>query len=228
MTQTLDFPSVMTSQEKFVIDDFHSLYYLSKAYGIEAWGDTYWGGLPILKCPMDLWLYQEIIYKVRPDLIIETGTAHGGSALYLANILDLMGKGKVLTIDTKDKADGRWERPKHPRIEYLCGDSISIEVLKEAYKQAKGKSAMVILDSDHHRDHVLSELQLYGPLISLKSYMIVEDTNINGHPVGINFGPGPLEAAHEFLQNNKEFAIDASMGKFLLSFNTNGYLIRVK
>lgn len=229
MTKTsIDFPNNMTPQEQNVINDFHALYYLSKSYGVESWGNTYWAGIPVLKCPLDLWLYQEIIYKVRPHLIIETGTAHGGSALYLANLLDLSGRGTVLTIDLNDKKEGQWKLPDHPRIKYLVGDSVSPEIVGEVKKWADIGNVMLILDSDHHKDHVLKELKLYGPLVSKDSYIIVEDTNINGHPVGLNFGPGPLEAVTEFLNNNKEFAVDLSMGKFFMSFNSNGFLRRVK
>lgn len=219
--------SIIVRDERQKIDDFHKMYYGSKEFGVEAWGNTYWMGIPVLKCPLDLWLYQEIIAINRPDLIIETGTAHGGSALYLASILDLVGNGEVLTIDIDDKQYG-WARPAHPRIKYLTASSVSDEAMAVARSAAAGKRVMVILDSDHRQAHVERELGLYSPLVSVGSYLIVEDTNINGHPVGSNFGPGPMEAVLAFMPHHREFAFDESMRKFFLSFNPIGYWRRVR
>lgn len=211
--------------EAEVIDSFHKIYYESKKFGIESWGNTYWMGIPVLKCPLDLWLYQEIIYRIKPDFIIETGTAHGGSALYLAHLLDILGNGKVITIDINSTENG-WKIPEHPRIEYLFGDSVSQNIILNVFHQCHGKKVLAILDSDHKKEHVLKELSLYSHLIPVGSYVIVEDTNINGNPVGKDFGEGPREAVLEFMKDNKEFAVDVSMGKFFMSFNPFGYLIR--
>lgn len=217
---------LLEPQEQARSDDFHKMYYHSKSFGVESWGNTYWMGIPVLKCPLDLWLYQEIMFKVRPDLVIETGTAHGGSALYLANLMDILGNGGVLTVDVSDK-EWNWPRPKHPRITFHTGDSTSPEFFKMAIEKSTGKKVMVILDSDHHKSHVDKEISLFSPLVSPGSYLIVEDTNINGNPVGSDFGPGPMESVSEFLGRSKDFAVDVAMGKFFMSFNPFGYLCRV-
>lgn len=219
--------AIIERDERQKVDDFHKKYYQSKEFGVEAWGNTFWMGLPVLKCPLDLWLYQEIIYRVRPTLIIEAGTAHGGSALYLAHLLDLIGAGRVVTIDIDEKEYG-WARPKHPRIKYIRGSSTSDEVMREIRADAEGNRVMVILDSDHREAHVAAELALYAPLVSKDSFLIVEDTNINGNPVGKNFGPGPMEAVMGFMRGNQDYAIDMNMGKFFLSFNPLGYLRKVR
>ena len=173
--------------------------------------------------PLDLWVYQEILHEVRPDLIIETGTAFGGSALYLAQVCDGVGRGRVITVDVVASVD----RPSHRRITYLTGSSVDVTIvaqLTEAARQAE--RVMVILDSDHRRDHVLSELQLLGPLVTVGSYLIVEDTNVNGHPVDSVHGPGPMEALDEFLAIQTDFVVDPEREKFLLSFNPRGFLRR--
>ena len=161
----------------------------------------------MLKCPLDLWSYQEILHEVRPELIIETGTYQGGSALFLASICDLLGEGEVLTIDV-DRREGR---PRHPRITYLTGSSTSNAILRQVRRRAKGASrVLVILDSGHAKDHVLAELDAYAPLVTPGSYLIVEDTNLNGHPVDSDHGPGPAEAVAEFLEGNDAFVRDES------------------
>jgi cephalosporin hydroxylase len=181
-------------------------------------------GIPTLKCPLDLWIYQEIIYEIKPDLIIETGTAYGGSALYLAHLCDLMGKGNVVTVDIENQA----KRPKHSRIEYLTGSSVDPVILsKMGERVQKAKTVLVILDSDHRKPHVFQELQCYGPWVTKDSYLIVEDTNVNGHPVDPEYGPGPMEAVEDFLKGNNQFAADRQREKFYLTFNPSGYLKRI-
>ena len=200
------------------IDEFHSLYYSRRE---QTWGNTFWLGHRALKCPLDLWTYQEILHDLRPELVIETGTYQGGSALFLASICDLLDRGEVLTIDSEPRDD----RPGHPRITYLTGSSTSEAVLRQVCRRAKGKSrVLVILDSGHAKDHVLAELHAYAPLVTPGSYVVVEDTNLNGHPVLGCHGPGPAEAVAEFLEGNDAFVMDESREKFLLTFNPGGYL----
>ncbi len=204
-----------------VIDAFHRLYYNAED---ETWQSTRWLGVRALKLPLDLWIYQEILHEVKPSLIIETGTAHGGSAWYLATICDLTGTGRVVTIDIA-KGEGR---PSHPRVTYLTGSSTAPEILEQVKGMIQPDDrVMVILDSDHARDHVLRELELYGDLVSLGSYLIVEDTNVNGHPVLLSHGPGPSEALADYLPRDRRFVVDRSREKFLLTFNPGGYLRRV-
>jgi cephalosporin hydroxylase len=202
-----------------VVDSFHRKYYDSK-----VWRDTYWQGIETEKTPLDLWIYQEILFELKPDVIVETGTFDGGSALYLANICDLIGGGKVITVDLETRP----YRPKHPRITYVEGhSSTSAEAVgKVTAGIGDAPKAMVILDSDHGEKHVLDELKIYSKFVTPGQYLIVEDTNINGHPVLQEFGPGPMEALDAFLRENKDFEIDLSREKFYLTFNPRGYLKR--
>ncbi len=181
----------------------------------QVWRETFWLGRRALKCPLDLWIYQEILYRTRPDLIIETGTSAGGSALFLASICDLLDNGRVVSIDIRKQ-----KRPKHERITYLNGSSLSVEVKTENQGRV-----MVILDSNHSKDHVLAELHKYGPVVSPGCYLIVEDTATG--ITSTDFGPGPAEAVAEFLEGNQDFIVDPDCEKFALTFNPGGYLRRV-
>lgn len=206
--------------EDRVVREFHRLYYNS---GSRTWSDTYWLGTPAQKCPLDLWIYQELLHELRPAVIVETGTAAGGSALFLASICDLLGHGSIVTVDVAPKP----ERPTHERITYLTGSSTAPEIRKQV-EELVGDSApvLVILDSNHERDHVLEELRIYAPLVTPGSLVIVEDTNVNGHPVSPDHGPGPMEAVDEFLRSSREFSVDRRREKFFLTFNPGGYLQR--
>lgn len=203
-----------------LVDAFHRLYYDS-----HVWLDTRWLGVPVLKCPLDLWIYQELITELRPGLIVETGTAAGGSALFLACMCDLVGAGRVITIDiaTDDS------RPQHPRVEYLHGSSVAPDtVAAVAAEAATVDTVLVILDSDHAMPHVTAELHAYAPLVTVGSYLIVEDTNTNGHPVLPDHGPGPHEAVEQFLAApaGRAFVRDERRERLLMTFNPGGYLQR--
>lgn len=202
-----------------LISDFNRLYYDSK-----VWTDTTWLGAKAQKCPMDLWAYQEIIFSKRPDLVIETGTYSGGSTLFLASVCDLIGNGRIVSIDIN------WylSVPEHPRITYMCGRSSTDEgVLEEVRRLARKRaSVMVILDSDHSRDHVLAELKAYSPLVTPGQYLVVEDTNIDGHPVLPDFGPGPMEALDAWLPTVRGWVRDTRQERFMVTFNPSGYLLR--
>ena len=135
--------------------------------------------------------------------------------------MDLIGHGRIITIDI----EARQNRPQHPRITYLLGSSTSDEI----FRQVKAlippdATVMVVLDSDHSRDHVLRELRRFHPLVSAGQYLVVEDTNVNGHPVFPEHGPGPMEALDIFLAENNDFEIDPSREKYLITFNPRGYL----
>jgi cephalosporin hydroxylase len=206
---------------RLVIDQFAMLYYGRSS---STWQNTYWLGTRILKAPTDLWVYQEILHELRPDLIIETGTRFGGSARYLASVCDLLDHGHVVTVDIERRDD----LPEHPRVEYMTASSVDPVLIADLTARAHSASrVLVILDSDHSRQHVLDELNSYAPLVTPGSYMIVEDTNVNGHPVSRRHGPGPMEAVDEFLATDGRFEIDASREKFLLTFNPRGYLRRL-
>lgn len=213
----------MNSRERTVVENFHELYYLGPEGEGTIYSRTDWMGIKCQKCPLDLWIYQEIISELRPDLIIETGTCFGGSALFMAHILDLLGKGEIVTIDI----DNTLPRPSHPRVTYVHGSSVDATLIKSALASRPAEVCMVVLDSDHSKAHVLQELNLLSPYVSVGSYLVVEDTNINGHPVLPTFGAGPHEAVEEFLETHKEFMVDETREKFLMTFNPRGYLRRI-
>jgi cephalosporin hydroxylase len=207
---------------RFAIKEFHKLYY---GHREQTWQNTLWLGTKILKCPLDAWLYQEIIYEIRPEVIIETGTCYGGSAHFMACLCEIIGCGHVVTIDVESQA----QRPSHHRITYLTGSSTSPGMVSKVRNIVSNKSrVLVILDSDHSKAHVLQELNAYSLFVTRGSYLIVEDTNINGHPVRPDFGDGPFEAITEFLARDKRFVIDHQKEKFFMSFNPSGYLKRVE
>jgi cephalosporin hydroxylase len=209
-------------QSQNPVDEFHRRYY--KRFR-ETWTNTYWLGVQTLQMPLDMWIFQEMIHEVRPDVFIEAGTAFGGSALYFASVFDLLDHGRVITIDIKQSP----KLPVHSRINYLVGSSVSEEILTQVRGRIRpGESVMVSLDSDHRKDHVLQELRSYGPLVTRGSYLVVQDTNVNGHPVDADFGPGPMEAAEEFLAENGDFEVDRSREKYEFTFNPRGYLKRVR
>jgi cephalosporin hydroxylase len=169
-------------------------------------------------------VYQEILFELRPKLIVELGSWLGGSALFFASMLGFIGEGKVVSVDVEDRA-----RPNHARIQYLIGSSTSTEVITriEEIAHEAGPPVIVIADSDHRRVHVAKELEAYASLVTVGSYVVVEDTNINGHPVLEGWGEGPREAVLEFLSRHPEFEPDYQREKLFLSFNPGGYLRRL-
>ena len=228
----------LSDREQETVDAFQRLYYDLSVFDLGPGADEQaaspllaWLGVPVSKCPLDLWIYQEIIHQKRPDLIVETGTQYGGSALWLANLLDVVGDGKVVTVDIQAwEALPRHERVRvdHPRIEYLLGSSTSPEVVGRVKALAeRAERVMVILDSDHSMAHVLEELSIYSDIVTEGQYLIVEDTSVNGHPVFESFGPGPMEALESFMSSDTRFVIDKSREKLLMTFQPNGYLLKV-
>ncbi|MBT5909793.1 MAG: hypothetical protein HOH25_08335 [Opitutae bacterium] len=185
---------------------------------------TYWG-IPTLKNPVDFWVYQEIIYSIKPDYIIEIGNYMGGSTLALAHMLDNLGHGEVvgLDIDHTRLADNA---SNHPRIKFLEGDAKNtIEVVKNIIQEKS--SVLVIEDSSHDYDNTLAILQLYSPLVSVGSYIIVED-GICHHGLDVGPKPGPYEATSDFVLECKEFVIDRSCEDFIITWNPCGYLKRIR
>ncbi|TSC91532.1 MAG: cephalosporin hydroxylase [Parcubacteria group bacterium Licking1014_17] len=214
---------ISSGNKEEIVNQFHELYYSAATLG-KTYKDTHFLGIPVRKCPLDLWIYQELIYKLKPDLIIECGTFRGGGALFFASICDIIHHGEVITIDIEDI-----HRPAHPRIKYFLGSSVSLEMFDKVRNSVKNaQKVMVVLDSDHSKEHVLKELRLYSDIVTLGQYLIVEDTNVNGHPVFPDHGPGPMEALDEFLKENKNFIISDVGNKFFLTFNPRGYLLKVK
>jgi len=205
-----------------VVDLFENIYYDSPE---STWNNTYWFGVRCNKYPTDLFVYQEILFANKPDVIIETGTLDGGSAFYLACVLDLIGHGRVISIDVQHREG----RPRHDRITYITGSSTAPSTIAQLEPLlCSGERRMVILDSDHSKAHVEQELDIYSPYVTKGQYLIVEDSSVNGHPVLAKFGPGPFEAVQAFLKSNDGFVVDKGMEKFLLTANHNGNLRRVR
>jgi cephalosporin hydroxylase len=215
-----DQPS-LSPEETEVIRRFHDLYFQRWARGADTINLS-WFGHTLLKCPLDLWVYQELLVRTRPDFVIETGTLAGGSALYFAMLFDLIGHGKVITIDI----NARPELPQHPRITYITGSSIDGQVSANVSTTVGDERAMVILDSDHTAPHVYAEMVAYSALVKKGDYLIVEDTNVDGYPAIPDFGPGPMEAVDRFLAENPDFVIDRRCERFLMTLNPRGYLRR--
>ena len=214
----------MNPHEQAVLDAFHRLSFDGPQGEGRVQHRTAWMGVPCIKHPLDLWAYQEILFEVRPDLVVETGTHLGGSALFLAHMLELIGSGEIVSIDILDREG----RPQHPRLRYVTGSSSDASLVAGLLSARPEERRLVILDSDHSRDHVTHELELFAPWVSVGSYVIVEDTNVNGHPVLLSHGPGPAEAVADFLARHPEFAADGSREKFLLTYNPGGYLKKVR
>jgi cephalosporin hydroxylase len=203
-----------------VVAEFHKLYH---ARSEQTYNATYWMGTPTQQCPLDLWIFQEIIHETKPDVLVEAGTYKGGSASYYAGLLDLLGHGRVVTVDIEAYPN----RPVHPRISYVLGSSTEQKTLDQVRQLIEpGSKVMVILDSDHHRDHVLKELQMYSTLVTQAMYLIVQDTHMNGHPILPRHGPGPWEAVQDFMAGKPPFQVDRTREKLLMSFNYGGYLKR--
>lgn len=198
-----------------------------------------WLGIPIIQYPQDALAYQEIIWKVKPDLIIETGIARGGSLIFSASILEIIGKGKVLGIDIDIHKQNKKNVKTHSlskRISMLEGSSIDEKIVNKVYKFASGKKKiLVMLDSNHTHEHVLNELRLYSPLVSKGSYIIVFDSVIGDLPSHLNKNRpwnkenNPKTAIFQFLKENRRFAMDLSISnKLAITATPYGYLKCVK
>lgn len=195
-----------------------------------------WLGRPAIQFPQDLMALQEIIWSARPDLIIETGIAHGGSLIFHASMLELLdGDGLVVGVDVDIRAHNRAEIEKHPlakRIRMIQGSSVDDAIAAQVRALAVGrKSVLVVLDSNHTHAHVLRELQLYSPLVTKGSYLAVFDTLIEDMPADLmgdrSWGPGnnPKTAVWEFLKTNKRFLVDNDIeAKLLITVAPGGWL----
>jgi len=198
-----------------------------------------WLGRPIIQLPQDIVALQEIIWEVKPDLIIETGIAHGGGLIFYASMLELIGRGEVLGIDIDIRKHNRKEIEKHPlfkRIKMIEGSSTDEKVIKKVKRIVKAhKKVMVCLDSLHTHEHVLKELNLYSEFVSRGSYLIVFDTIIEYMPKGFfkdrpwDKGNNPATAVKAFLKKNKNFVVDKEIeNKLLITAAPGGFLMKIK
>lgn len=200
-----------------------------------------WLGRPIIKYPSDIVATQEIIWRVKPDLIIETGVAHGGSLILSASMLELLGGDRrVIGIDIDIRAHNRKEIEAHPlfkRIDLVEGSSIAPDIVAQVKKLSAGyQNVMVFLDSLHTHDHVAAELDVYAPMVTVGSYMVLPDTFIELFPKGYyahnrpwDVGNNPMTALRAFMKKNNDFEIDQELnGKLMITEAFDGYLRRVK
>ena len=203
-----------------------------------------WLGRPIIQYPQDILAMQQIIWEVKPDLIIETGIAHGGSLIFSASMLELVAtctgiEGEVLGVDIDIRPHNRKaieEHPMYKRISMIQGSSIAPEIIAQVKEKAQGKKRILVcLDSNHTHEHVLAEMEAYAPLTTVGSYCVVMDTVIEDMPKEMfpdrPWGPGdnPKTAVWEYLKTNSNFEIDKSIHqKLLITVAPDGYLKRVR
>jgi cephalosporin hydroxylase len=197
-----------------------------------------WMGRPIIQYPQDMIAMQEILWEVRPELIVETGIAHGGSLVYYASLCELIGQGEVLGIDIDIRPHNRESIEAHPmfrRISLLQGSSTDPAIVQQVSARAAGKRVLVVLDSNHTHDHVLAELEAYAPLVSVGSYCVVFDTIVEDLPPGLypdrnwDVGNNPKTAVHAFLARDDRFEIDRDIeAKVQITVAPDGYLRRIK
>lgn len=229
ITQNSQNKSLLQSSQSFLEETIKAKY----SYNFS------WMGRPIIQYPQDMMAMQEIIWKVKPDLIIETGIAHGGSLIFSASMLELIGKGEVVGIDIDIRPHNRREIEAHPmakRIKMIQGSSVSSEVVDQVKALAAGKETVLIcLDSNHTHEHVLAELKAYAALTTIGSYCIVFDTVVEKLPEDFDWngrwgvGDNPYTAVHEFLKDHPEFEIDKDLQhKLLITVAPDGYLKRVR
>lgn len=198
-----------------------------------------WLGRPIIQYPQDIVAMQEIIWDVKPDLIIETGIAHGGSLIFYASLLEMLGGGRVVGIDIDIRKHNRKLIEAHPlykRITMIEGSSVEEKVLARVATVARKHSrVLVALDSSHAHEHVLKELHAYAPFVSKGSYLVVFDTLIECFPPHSfperpwDKGSNPATAVTEFFKTNKNFVIDRDIEhKLLITAAPGGYLRRIR
>lgn len=197
-----------------------------------------WMGRPIIRYPNDIVVFQEVVWRSKPDLIIETGIAHGGSLILSASLLELLGgNGRVVGVDVDIRSHNRKAIEQHPmahRITMIEGSSTSLNVIEQLREIVKSHSrVMVVLDSLHTHDHVLAELRLYSRFVTEGCYLVLPDTFIEYFPPGYfanrpwDVGNNPMTALRQFLKEEPNFTIDElTSSKALISEAPDGYLVR--
>jgi cephalosporin hydroxylase len=230
-TGTAPAPAVLKqAYRRWLVDEYHKYYYCSG-----RWQRTSWLGVDAKQCAEDLIVLQQVIWDTKPDLVIETGTFNGGTAYFFGTLFDQIGAGEILTIDI-DHSRLDPKAVAHPRVTAHLADSQTEETRDFAAARAEGKRTMVYLGADHSEAGVYRELQLYADLVTPGCYLVVADSNLNGHPVpwDATDGPwgtvakeqanGPYEAIQRFLADRDDFVVDRDREYQLLTFNPSGYL----
>jgi cephalosporin hydroxylase len=217
------------------VERFHELYYNSPYTN----GVNRWMGIRAVQNPNDVWIIQEILFEVKPDFLVETGTFKGGSAVMWALLLrEINPSSRIITIDIEDQAAEAKALPIfQERVDFLVGSSTAPQMIAEVKRRVAGRRAVVLLDSNHRKEHVLAELKAYADIIPVGSYIIVQDSNINGHPVFIDANspggyyaghPGPMEAIEAFLASEPRFWADPLRERLLMTISPRGYLRRMR
>jgi cephalosporin hydroxylase len=186
-------------------------------------GATSYFGVQTLKNPLDFWVYQELLFELQPDVIVEVGNRFGGSTLALAHFCDLLGRGRIIALDIDHHQVPEIVR-RHPRISLLEGDACDMFPKVESLISQE-ESVFIIEDSSHTFENTLRVLETYSPLIKPGGYFIVEDS-ICHHGLDVGPSPGPYEAIESFVQKQPSFVSDRTKENFLITWNPKGYLRR--
>jgi cephalosporin hydroxylase len=197
-----------------------------------------WLGRPIIQFPEDILAMQEIVWRTQPEVIVETGIAHGGSLILYASLLELLGRGEVIGVDIDIRAHNRAAIEAHPlakRIHMIQGSSVDPGIVEQVFARAHGSRALVVLDSNHTHEHVRKELDLYAPLVGRGSYLVVFDTVIEDMPADAfperpwARGNNPKTAVRDFLATNPRFVVDRDVeDRLLTSVAPEGYLVALE
>jgi cephalosporin hydroxylase len=227
-------PALMDSQlrlsDEEIARQFHLLWYERRQE--QTWKRNTWFGAVAQQCPFDLGIFQEIIAETRPEAVVELGVKHGGTALYFAHLLDLLYAGDsdagiLVGVDIHLAGVAKATR-QHSRVRLIEGSSTDPGVVGQVRELCRSRRTMVMADSDHSFEHVRAELAAYADLVSPGGYLVVSDTNINGHPAAEAWGPGPFEAVEDFLSENHEFSVDEDRERHMMTLNPRGFLRKRK
>lgn len=216
-------PGTLDAERAEVVARFTELYHELRD---QTLGRTRWMGVSVVKSPMDLLIFHEIVAETRPDLIIETGVLAGGTTYYLATLLDLLQiDGQVIGIDVDLSAVSQ-HIAEHPKVHLIEGSSTDPAIVDDVRGRAQGRRVMVDLDADHRAEHVAAELRALAPLVTPQCYLVVEDTWF-GRTVRFDQGAGPADALAEWLAEGQPFEVDRWRERLLLTANAGGYLRRL-
>jgi cephalosporin hydroxylase len=197
------------------------LKHLLQVLQVEICFNSTYFGIKTVKSPADFWIYKEILFQIKPDIVVEIGNFHGGSTLAIAHFMDNMGEGRVIGIDIDHSNIPEVVRT-HPRVSLIQADACeALPAVKEMVKPYP--KVMVIEDSSHEYANTMAVMQAYGPLVTPGSYMIVEDS-LFYHGIDVGPKPGPYEAIEMFMKGNDQFEIDRTRERFLITTNPKGYL----